>query len=207
MEWLKTLLKNAGIEESKVEEIVKDYNQEAPKHIIPKEKYNEVADTKKQLEKDIAIRDQQIDDLKKVDADGLKEEIEKLQKENKEAKEKYEKEMKELSLNNALKLNLANMVHDPDIVLNLLDKTKIELDDQGNIKGGLDDQIKTLKESKSFLFVEEKKEPFAMFKGVKPVDGKEPQSVQNEEGAFGKKLAEFASKNNALSEARENYFK
>lgn len=62
-----------------------------------------------------------------------------------------------MSLNTALKLALNGQAHDPDIVAGLLDKTKIELDDNGAVKGGLDDQLTGLRESKGFLFVPKRK--------------------------------------------------
>ncbi len=186
-------------------------SQEELNGYIPKARFDQVNDTKKQLEKDIATRDKQIDDLKKVDAAGLQAEITRLQGENKTAKEKYEADMKALTLANALKLALTGKTHDPDIVAGLLDKTKIELDDNGNVKSGLDDQLKSLKESKAFLFVEEKKkeEPEFQFKGFKPAEGSDNKDKGGEgdkEGAFGKRLAEYSKSNEGLDKARNSYF-
>jgi alanyl-tRNA synthetase len=139
------------------------------KGFIPKVRFDEVNSAKKKAEDDLKERDQQLEDLKKStgNAEELKKQIEALQTENKTAKAKYEAEAKELRMNAAVKLSLAGKVHDPDIVAGLLDKTKIELDDSGAIKAGLDDQIKALQESKAFLFVSEDKGGF-QFKGAKP---------------------------------------
>ncbi|EHQ92098.1 phage scaffolding protein [Desulfosporosinus youngiae] len=143
---------------------------------IPKLRFDEVNGAKKQLEKDIATRDKQIEDLKKVDTAGLQVEIINLRSENKKAKENYEADVKAITLTNALKLALTGKAHDPDIVASLLDKTKIELNENGSIKVGLDDQLKSLKESKAFLFSEEKKENQGFqFKGVRPVEGSAPK--------------------------------
>ena len=65
------------------------------KGFIPKSRFDEANEAKKQLEKDIAARDTQLEELKKVDAEGLKVEIERLQSENKSAKEKFEGEWKQ----------------------------------------------------------------------------------------------------------------
>lgn len=73
----------------------------------------------------------------------------------KTAKDQHEAELAETRLTSAVKLALTGKVQDLDIVSSLLDKAKIELDEQGNVKGGLDEQLTTLKESKSFLFVPE----------------------------------------------------
>jgi len=92
MNWLKELLKKAGVAEDKLDALVSDIGKELPKHFIPKDKYNEVAETKKQLEKDIQDRDKQLDDLKKAvgSNEDLKQQIEKLQADNKKAAEDWQ---------------------------------------------------------------------------------------------------------------------
>ncbi|WP_352420738.1 phage scaffolding protein [Proteiniborus sp.] len=155
MEWLKKLIeKHTKDGVLNQEELIKEVNTEFPKHAVPKETYNALAETKTKLEKDISDRDIQLEDLKKVDAAGLQAEITRLQGENKTAKETYEKELKDLTLTNAIKLAIAGKVHDESIVSGLIDKTKLIIGDDGKIVG-LDDQIASLKESKAFLFKEE----------------------------------------------------
>lgn len=173
MDWLRELLKKLGIEESTIDSIVTDVNKEIPKHFVPKTQYNDLAEQRKKLEKDLGERDGQLEELRKSAgaSEALKQQIEKLQGENKTAKEQYEAEVKALRLGTAVKLALAGQVHDPDIVATLLDKSKIELDDAGAIKGGLDDQIKALRESKGFLFTEKQEEKSPQFKGFRPADG------------------------------------
>ncbi|MGE7718034.1 phage scaffolding protein [Priestia megaterium] len=170
MEWLKELLKNAGLDESKIDALVADVNKELPKHFVPKSQYNEVSEARKAAEQSVTERDKQLEQLKKETGDNkeLQAKIEQLQGENKTAKEKYEAEATELKRSTAVKLALAGKVHDPDIVLGQLDRTKISLDDKGNIKAGLDDQIKALQESKAFLFVPEDKGNQFQFRGTNP---------------------------------------
>ncbi|WP_313758466.1 phage scaffolding protein [Tissierella sp.] len=140
------------------EALMKDINKEFPNHAVPKEQYNSVAEAKTKLEGDIKDRDRQLEDLKKVDAAGLQAEIERLQGENKIAKETYEKELKDLQLYNAIKLAINGRVYDEDIVSQLIDKEKVIIGDDGKIVG-LDEQINSLKESKTFLFKEETPDP------------------------------------------------
>lgn len=155
MEWLKKLIeKHTKDGVLDVEALNKEIATEFPKHAVPKEQYNTLAETKTKLENDIKERDQQLEDLKKVDAAGLQAEIARLQGENKTAKEKYDAEIKDLTLTNAIKLALNGKVHDESIVSGLVDKTKLIVSDDGKIVG-LDDQIASLKESKAFLFKEE----------------------------------------------------
>lgn len=177
MEWLKELLKTLGIADADIDKIDAEVRKELPKHFVPKSQYNDVAEARKKAEEALADRDKQLDELKKTagTSEELKKQIEELQAANKEAREKYEAEMKELRTNTALKLALANEVHDADIVLGLIDKTKIELDDNGNVKAGLDDQVKALRESKAFLFVE-KDGTGAKFRGAKPPEGSDKGS-------------------------------
>ena len=61
MDWLKELLKKAGIEEGKLEGTIADINKELPKYFIPKDKYNEAAEAKKKLEADLQARDAQLE--------------------------------------------------------------------------------------------------------------------------------------------------
>ena len=152
MEWIKALIeKHTKDGQLDQEELIKDINTEFPKYAVPKEKYNALAETNKKLEADIKVRDKQLEELKKIDAEGLKAEIERLQEENKAATEKYEAELKDIQLANAIKLAVAGKVHDEDLVSGLVDKTKLIIGDDGKIVG-LDEQIASLKESKAFLF-------------------------------------------------------
>ncbi|WP_438435415.1 phage scaffolding protein [Gorillibacterium sp. sgz500922] len=142
------------------------------KSYVPKARFDEVNTAKKSAEDTLKDRDKQLDDLKKSagDNDALKKQIETLQAENTTAKEQYEAKVKDLQLTTVIKLALAGQVHDPDIVAGLLDKTKIELDDSGAVKDGLDDQVKALRESKGFLFAQ-KEDAKPQFKGAKPPEG------------------------------------
>jgi hypothetical protein len=133
---------------------------------IPKSRFDEVNNAKKQLEMDIASRDKQLEELKKVDAAGLQAQIEKLQGENATAKQEYESKLKDTQLSSAIKLALTGKVHDTDIAISQIDKTTIELDTEGKVTKGLDEQLRTLQEAKPFLFVPEKKEQ--KYKGWDP---------------------------------------
>lgn len=155
MEWLKKLIeKHTKDGVINTEELIKEVNTEFPKQAVPKETYNTLSETKKKLEKDLEDRDQQLESLKKINAEDLQKQIETLQVENKTAKEKYEKELKDLQLTNAIKLSVAGKVHDEDLVAGLFDRSKLILGDDGSITG-LDEQLKTIQETKAFLFKEE----------------------------------------------------
>lgn len=153
MEWIKNLLaKHTKDEKLSTEAFLTELNTEFPKNAVPKVKYNEVAETKKKLEADLAARDTQLEELKKTAgaSEDLKKQIETLQADNKTAKEKYEADLKDLTLTNAVKMAIAGKVHDESLVSGLVDKSKLVID--GDKVVGLDDQLKTLQEAKAFLF-------------------------------------------------------
>lgn len=120
---------------------------------IPKSRFEEVNEAKKQLEKDVQSRDRQLEELKKASGSNeeLKQQIGELQKVNKAEKEKYEATIKDLSLTNAIKLSLAGKVHDEDLVAGLFDKSKLVLGEDGKVSG-LEEQLKSLQKEKKFLF-------------------------------------------------------
>ena len=69
-------------------------------------------------------------------------------------KDAHEKELKQLRMNHAAlaKLQEQNFV-DPNLILSagLIDTTKVTLDDNGVITGGLDDQLSSLAEARPYL--------------------------------------------------------
>lgn len=125
---------------------------------IPKTRFDEVNNAKKEAEKQVKERDTQIEGLKKVDAEALQAEITKLQTENKANTEKYQADLKDMQLSSAIKLALSGKVHDEALVTGLFDKSKLILGDDGKITG-LDEQLKGLQESKAFLFKQEETKP------------------------------------------------
>lgn len=148
---------------------VADTFAEYLKGFIPKPRFDEVNEAKKKLEQDIKTRDEQLEALKKIDAEGLQAEIEKLQKENKATKEKYEAELRQLRINNAVEKKLiASGAKNIKATKALLDLESVELDEDGNVKG-LDEQIKQLQESEDskFLFNIQSSNK-QQFKGFKP---------------------------------------
>ncbi|MBD8037098.1 phage scaffolding protein [Solibacillus sp. A46] len=157
-----------GFSEEQADALVNKYG-----NMVPLERFNEVNGAKKSLEEQVKTHETQLKDLqgKAKGNEELQAEITKLQESQKQAKEQYEQQLKDERMSTALKLAIANKVHDVDLVTGLVDKSKIELDDKGNVKAGLDEQLKTLQESKSFLFVPEKEEKKPEFKGWSPAGG------------------------------------
>ncbi len=155
MDWLKELLKKAGIEEGKLDGVIADIGKELPKHFIPKDKYNEVAEAKKKLEADLQARDAQLEQLKQAagNSEELKAQIEALQAENKKAAEEWQAKMSQMKLDFAIERALTTAkAKNIKAVKALLDMSKVKLD--GDQLLGLDDQLKVIQQSDPYLFGE-----------------------------------------------------
>ncbi len=155
MDWLKELLKKAGIPEDKLVSTITDINKELPKHFIPKDKYNEAAEAKKKLEQDLQARDTQLEELKKAagTSDDLKKQIETLQSENKKASDAWQAKVAQMQLDFALERALTTAkAKNAKAVKALLDMEKVKLDGEQLL--GLEDQLKALQQSDPYLFGE-----------------------------------------------------
>jgi DNA repair exonuclease SbcCD ATPase subunit len=177
MDWLKELLKKAGIEEEKVDGVISDINKELPKYFIPKDKYNEVAEAKKKLETDIQERDNQLEQLKNAagNSEELKAQIEQLQAENQKAAEEWQAKVAQMQLDFAIdKALTAAKAKNPKAVKALLDLEKVKLDGEQLL--GLDDQLKELQKSDAYLFGESGK----VGGGTNPPGGAEPKTIDQQ---------------------------
>lgn len=120
---------------------------------VTKARFNEINEKNKTLTEQVEERDKQLKDIKKNvgDNEELKSQIEKLQADNKEQQKASDTKFKELQLSTAIKLAIADKAQDADIVSGLFDKNKLILGEDGKVTG-LDEQLKTIKENKPFLF-------------------------------------------------------
>lgn len=174
---------------------------------FPKEKFNEVNAAKKKAEDDLKERDKQLEDLSKAagTTEELKKEIQRLQDENAEAKKNYEAELKTTKLTSAIKAAIGGKVHDEELVTSLIDSEKLIVD--GDKVTGLDEQLKALQETKSFLFKQEDGGSGTFkFRGTPPADGS--PGGEGSKVSIGKQLAaQNKQTDKTLQEARDNYFK
>lgn len=189
------------------EELAGKAEQESQKELadyVPKAELDTLNATKTQLEKDIKTRDKQLEELKK--ASGSNEELQKqitdLQEENKTTKEKYKADMKELKLSTAVKLAVSSTAHDAELVASLLDKTKLILSDDGKV-AGLDEQVKSLKTEKAFLFKTEGSGEEGKAGTAGAGGGYKPKAGKTNDDGYGKGIAEAMNK---ASEAADNPF-
>lgn len=151
MEWLKELLKNAGVDS--VDELEEKISKELPKYFKPAKEFNEINEElkvvkgeKKTLEDDKKKVEDEYNNFKKgsisqADYEAKKKEIE----DNSKAEiEKVRLESKiDLAISNAKARNVKSVKAN-------LDLNKVKLD--GDKLLGFDDQIEALKTSDAYLF-------------------------------------------------------
>jgi len=200
MKFTKEELEALGIDASVATELVQAYKDRL-KEFVPKTRLDEVISVRDSLQAELAERDAQLDKLSKIDADGLKQQIEDLKAENEKTRATAEKALMDQRKDTALKLALVDKVHDYDLTSKALDLDKISVDEEGKISG-LDEQLKALQTTKSFLFVpEEQPKP----KGKTPADS--TGRTTSEHTSFGASLAKSrAEQLKQANEASSVYF-
>lgn len=123
------------------------------KNFIPKSRFDEVNEAKKDLEKQISDRDKQLKDLstKAQGNEELSKQIEQLQLSNKQIAKDYEDKITKMQFDNTLDKSLSSAkVKDTKLIKALLDMDNIKYQ-EGNLEG-LDSQIEAIKTSHSYLF-------------------------------------------------------
>jgi len=122
---------------------------------IPKQKFDEVIGSKNECKSQVGQLTSELEALKKS-AKGNEEfeqAIQKLQDRNNEWESKYNKTL----IDNAVKMEaLHNKALDPSDLAKFLDYNELSLDEAGNVKG-LKEQIDGLRETKAYLFEQDKK--------------------------------------------------
>ena len=148
------LMKIDGMSEELATKVA-EASAEELKNFIPKTRFDEVNEAKKNAEALVKERDKQLEDVKKSTGDNeeLKKQIEQLQEDNKTAKQKYEADIKKMQIDNAVHSALkdADVKNVTAVMALLKDLDKAELAEDGTIKG-LADQIQELQKSDSYLF-------------------------------------------------------
>ena len=143
MEWLKTLLEGAKINDGKldVDSLVATINKEFPKHAIPKATFNA---TNEELKTANAT-------IKTLKADGtsseeLQKTIKKYEDDTQILKSNHLKEVKDLKVNTAISniLSKNKAVH-PDLLSKQFKREDIKINDDGTITG-IEEQFTGIKE-------------------------------------------------------------
>ena len=162
------LMKIEGMTDDLASKIA-EASAEELKGYIPKTRFDEVNEAKKNAEALVKERDKQLEDVKKNSGDNeeLKNQITQLQAENKASKEKYEADIKKMQIDNAVQSALKDAgAKNTTALMALLTLDKAELAEDGTVKG-LAEQIQELQKSESYLF-NIKSEPTPKASGVTP---------------------------------------
>lgn len=148
----KEKLKGLGIEDDAIAEKVLSAMSQAGE-----EKTKQI----EQLSSTIKSHEAQLASLKQFEGDNaaLKKQIETLEADNKKKADSYKTEFDDYKRKIAAKVALlsdAQKPHDIDLVLSLIDMSKIELDESGKVRAGLKKQIEEIQKARPYLFVGEK---------------------------------------------------
>ncbi|MGN8986465.1 phage scaffolding protein, partial [Ligilactobacillus salivarius] len=150
-------LKNLGLTDEQIEKVMAEHGKDITSL---QEKVNGLTNERDGLKSQLDERDQQLVDLQKnsKNVDDLNEQIKQLQSDNKKANEEWQNKLatqtKNFKIETALREAKAKNVK---AVLPFIDTEKVTVD--GDSLKGLDDQIKAIQQSDSYLFEEGKPEP------------------------------------------------
>lgn len=202
-------LKQAGYTDEEAKKLEKIFNEHLDGNYVTKDRFNTVNEDNKSLKKQLGDRDSQLETLKKSAGNNeeLKAQIETLKNENAAAKKQYEADLKASKTKAAVRSKIGESAFDGDMVLSLIDLTKIELDENDNVKSGFEEQFASIKKDKSFLFKPEQPKNSFKFEGAKGVEGNKDGEGQKQSGGFGAKLAEMkVGTTDANNRASDYYF-
>lgn len=155
---LKDILKKHGVEDQVIENIFSDMAE--GKVYITKEqnieeRYSKVKNQKNELDKQLADRDKQIEELMKNNSSNteLLNQLEALKQENLNSKNEYESKISKLEFNYALdKALLGAKCRNTTALKALLRLDDIKMN-EGKLEG-LEEQLETLRENDGYLFEE-----------------------------------------------------
>lgn len=144
------LKKVTGLSDDLAESVIKAYEG-----YVPKSRFDEVNEAKKNAEALVKERDNQIEALKK-DNDGneaLKKQIAELQESNKKAVAEKEAEIKKIRIDNAVNNSLREAgAKNVKAVLPFLNLENVKFDEAGKLDG-ISEQIETLKKAQDSAFL------------------------------------------------------
>ena len=153
-------MKELGIEEAVIDKIMTENGKDI-EAVKAKTKADEqtVAEKKSEIESlktQLSEANKAIDGFKELDVEGIKKAAQEWEAKAKEAELKRQSDLDNLKFDYALKDKLKELkAKDAAIVAGLLNKDDLKITEKGEVLG-LDEQLKTLKKDKGFLFEDDK---------------------------------------------------
>lgn len=161
-------LKNLGLEGDAIETVMAELGKEKTAAQDLQHKLDDANSDKEALSTQVKERDEKIASLGETAgaSEKLKQQVADLQNNIEQKDNAHASELAKNKLDSAVKLALVEAnVHDPNDVISQIDLETVKLED-GKVKG-LDEQIKSVKESKPYLFKKEEQPPKPGIKSFK----------------------------------------
>lgn len=139
-----------GLTEEQAEKVLAGFGQ-----MIPKSRFDEVNQAKKQADELLEQYKNQIEQLKETakGSEELQQQITDLQNQIEQTKTEYENQLKQTKIENAVDLALTNAkAKNLKAAKALLDLNGVELDENGNVKG-VEEKVKALVEGEDTKFL------------------------------------------------------
>ena len=151
-------LKKLGLSDEQIEGVMSAHGKDITSL---QEKVNGLTSERDGLKSQLDERDEQLDSLQRSskDIDDLNEQIKQLQSDNKKANEEWQNKLATQTKNFKIETatQRSTVAKNVKAVLPFIDTEKVTVD--GDSLKGLDDQIKAIQQSDSYLFEEGKPEP------------------------------------------------
>ena len=176
----------AGLTKEQATTVLEMHKATLASGFIPKGRFDELNTELKASKDVIKERDEQITTLKTFEGTNtdLQKKIGELTAANLAKEAELVARLNAERLSNAMKLALGGKVHDVDLVIGLIDQSKVTLQEDGKLVG-FEDLLTPLKASKKFLFTEEQAAPDTSKPTLPTLDGFSIKGATPPEGTPG----------------------
>lgn len=210
---MKDKLIKLGLTDELAQKVIDNFGDVIDGEYIPKQRFNEVNNELKSAKDTIKERDTQLEKLQNDNDsnEDLKKQIADLKKANADAAKEAENRLNAERKSNAVKLELSGKVHNVSVAMSLLKMDDIVMTDDGKVKSGLNEQLKDLQKSDSYLFITDNKNGNnsnpnnTVVRGASPKDGDQgTPSTDTADVAFAKSLA--SKQNESVKASADNVY-
>jgi hypothetical protein len=210
---MKDKLIKLGLTDELAQKVVDNFGDVIDGIYVTKERFNEVNNELKSAKDTIKERDTQLEKLQNDNDsnEDLKKQIADLKKANADAAKEAENKLNAERKSNAVKLELSGKVHNVSVAMSLLKMDDIVMTEDGKVKSGLNEQLKDLQKSDSYLFITDNgnngnnPNNTTVVKGASPKNGDQgTPSTDTADVAFAKSLA--SKQNESIKASAENVY-